>query len=101
MTDTVVAHSDETIAPVGLLDEPQFVQGPCVMHLVDDQYDETHVDCSDPEAFTFTQVDDEGRQHVVILSTQMMAQLSPYLNRWINLKAPTMFAPPKGAPQMG
>lgn len=56
--------------------------GPIVT-LHDPNWDDTVIDCSDPEYITCSQIDDNGASHTVMLSQNMISQLRPYLLRWI------------------
>ena len=49
---------------------------------LDEEYDETRVDFSDPEEIVITQIDEHGQRHTVILSAKMIAQYSPYVSQW-------------------
>lgn len=61
--------------------------------LVDEQYDRSLVDLEDHDQVTFFQKDENGRDHIVILSHSMVMQLLPDLIQWSRLSQPTPTSP--------
>lgn len=53
-----------------------------IIPLRDPQMDETVMDISDNETLIFTQVDQFGQNHTVVLSPRMVAQALQALPRW-------------------
>lgn len=72
---------------------PRTNQNHSLITAVDPQFEDIHLDVGSSEVVTFSQTDEFGRQHIVVLSALQVSQLSQYMTKWKTKHLKSVFNP--------